>query len=110
AVGLRLLEVAPYLVAAEDEGAVPERFALYEAYPNPFRRQATIRFAVPRQVRVRLEVYDVLGRRVGVLVDEKLAPGLYAVRFEAQGLASGLYFYRLTAGSFVQQRKIILVK
>ncbi|ACY47897.1 T9SS type A sorting domain-containing protein [Rhodothermus marinus] len=110
AVALRVLEVARYLVSVEDEAALPRQFALFPAYPNPFRRQATIRFQVPEPVRARLEVYDVLGRRVGVLLDEELRPGVYEVRFEAQSLASGLYFYRLTAGDFVQQRKMILIK
>jgi len=110
AAALRVLEVARLLVGSEGEAGIPERFALYEAYPNPFRERATIGFAMPKRERVLLEVYDVLGRRVGVLLDEELAPGVYEVHFEAQGLASGLYFYRLRAGRFVEQRKMIIVK
>ena len=110
AAAFRVLEVARLLVGTEGAEELPTRFVLYGAYPNPFRERATIRFAVPRRERVRLEVYDVLGRRVGVLLDEEVAPGLYEVHFEAQGLASGLYFYRLRAGRFVQQRKMIIIK
>ncbi len=109
-VTLRVLEVVRYLVSIEDEEPFPRRFALFPVYPNPFSRQATIRLQVPEQVHARLEVYDVLGRRVGVLLDKKLKPGVYEVRVEAQGLASGLYFYRLRAGHFVQQLQMILIK
>ena len=59
---------------------------------------------------VKLVVCDLLGREVAVLVNERKAPGNYEVRFDAAGLASGVYFYRLTAGSFVQTKKMIVVK
>jgi hypothetical protein len=55
-------------------------------------------------------VYDLLGREVAVLVDEKQAPGIYEVRFDGSGLPSGAYFYRIEAGSFVQTRKFVLMK
>jgi hypothetical protein len=69
-----------------------------------------IRFDLPSAKDVRLVVYDILGRQVTVLVNEKKQPGTYEVSFDARGLASGVYLYRLQAGTFVQTRKLILVK
>ncbi|MBI5474810.1 MAG: family 43 glycosylhydrolase [Ignavibacteriae bacterium] len=106
---------------------LPERFELYQNYPNPFNPSTTIRYAltpVPspsgrgeKGVRVSLKIYDLLGREVATLVDEILPEesfgqdsGFKSVRFDASALASGVYFCRLRAGSFVQTRKLILQK
>jgi hypothetical protein len=79
-------------------------------YPNPFNPTTTIKYELPKSSMVRLSVYDILGREVSVLVNETVDAGVHEVRFEAAGLASGVYFYRLTAGSFVQTRKLLLVR
>lgn len=93
---------------------IPERFVLEQNYPNPFNPTTTIRFGIPAGVGrgevVRLHVFDVLGREVVTLVNEKLGPGTYAAQFETNGLSSGIYFYRLAAGQFVETRKMILAK
>ena len=109
-VGLRLQEVVRDLVGIEAGDELPESFALFPAYPNPFDKRTRIRFQVPEAVHARIEVYDLLGRRVGVLFDRKVRPGEYEVAFRAGNLASGLYFYRLKAGDFVKQRKVLLIR
>jgi len=91
-------------------GDVPAEFRLSQNYPNPFNPTTEIRYQVSGVNDVKLAVYDILGREVAVLVDEKKAPGSYTVQFNGSGLASGVYLYRLAAGSFVETRKMILVK
>jgi len=88
----------------------PNSFALVQNYPNPFNPSTTIEFALPKSAFVTLRVYDLLGRQVGELVNEKLGPGNYRTQWDASGFASGVYFYRLTAGDFVQTRKLLLLK
>lgn len=88
----------------------PIRFALEQNYPNPFNPQTTIRFTVQGAGPVSLKVYDVLGREVATLVNEPLRTGTYKVNFVAGSLASGVYFYRLSAGSLSATRKLVVVK
>ena len=81
-----------------EASALPEGFALLGAYPNPFNREAAIVFDLPETADVRVELYDLLGRRVAVVTEEEVEAGAsQAVRLRASGLASGAYFYRLTA-------------
>jgi hypothetical protein len=93
-----------------DDSELPQRFALEQNYPNPFNPATKIRYDVPNQSHVRISIYDVLGRQVQVLVNEELSPGTHTVEFDATRLASGVYIYRMEAGSFVQTRKMMLVK
>ncbi len=88
----------------------PKAFALEAAYPNPFNPTTTIRYALPAESEVRLAVYDVLGREVAVLLDGRQAAGRHAVVWEAGGLSSGVYFYRIVAGQFSQARRVTLLK
>ncbi|GIV61502.1 MAG: hypothetical protein KatS3mg044_0368 [Rhodothermaceae bacterium] len=96
-------------VGTEDE-AVPERFALHQNFPNPFNPQTTIRYELARSGRVALEVFDLLGRRVATLVNGEQPAGTFTVTFDARDLASGVYVYRLTAGSQVMTRTMLLMK
>ena len=96
-----------YVIRFED---IPRDFALHQNYPNPFNPSTVIRFDLPRDVEVRLCVYDVLGRLVGVLVDGRVRAGRHSVEFRGDGLSSGVYFYRLEAGDFVSVKKMVLVK
>jgi len=96
---------------------VPSRFDLLQNYPNPFNPSTRIRFSIPSKngrggewEKVVLEVYDVLGREVRTLVNEDLPPGSYEVTWDATGMPSGVYLYKLTAGSFTQTRKMILMR
>jgi hypothetical protein len=104
----------------------PAAYSLEQNYPNPFNPTTRIRYTIGRVVapsgasssgvegpaanNVRLAVYDLLGREVAMLVNERQAPGIYQVTFDGAGLASGVYFYRLTAGSYVTSRTMILLK
>ena len=106
---LEPVRIAAKTVASEAAG-LPETFALEPAYPNPFNPVTTIRYALPQAERVTLEVFDMLGRRVATLVNEAQKAGRYALRFEAGDLASGVYFYRMRAGSFVETHKMVLLK
>jgi hypothetical protein len=69
-----------------------------------------IQFAIPKEVKVTLKVYDIIGSEVETIVDEKMEPGYYEYQWNASSLASGVYFYRLTAGSFVGTKKLMLLK
>jgi hypothetical protein len=93
---------------------VPDRFVLEQNYPNPFNPSTTIRFGIPAGVGsndvATLRVFDLLGREVATLVNQRLAPGTYSAQFETGGLASGVYLYRLAVGHFVETRKMILTK
>jgi hypothetical protein len=89
--------------------ALPENTALLQNYPNPFNPSTVIQFSLRSSERVILKVYDVLAREVAVLADERKEPGSYGVRFDAAGLASGVYVYRLEAGIFIQSRKMLLL-
>ena len=83
---------------------------LFQNYPNPFNPRTTISFYSPSRLFVSLKVYDLLGREVSTIVDEELPIGYYPRQWDARGLASGIYFYRLTAGSSVQTRKLVVLR
>jgi ligand-binding sensor domain-containing protein len=109
-------------VSVSDDRATPREFTLYQNYPNPFNPSTKIRFEVGGSGEggsgftvqgsrlVTLKVYDVLGREVEMLVNENLQPGSYEVTFDAAGLASGVYFYRLQSGEFTQTKRMVLMR
>lgn len=86
------------------------QFRLEQNYPNPFNPTTTIRFDIMQEGLVSLKVFDILGKQVGILVDEKLQPGSYSRVLDAVSLPSGLYFYRLIAGGNVRTKKMILIR
>ena len=90
--------------------ANPTEYTLANAYPSPFNPSTTISYELPEPTRVQLSVFDKLGREVAVLVDGEKAAGRHAVRFNAEGLTSGIYVYRIHAGTFTQTRKFTLMK
>ena len=90
--------------------ALPQEVAMKQNYPNPFNPTTTISYQLSAVSDVKLVVYDMLGREGAVLVNEKKGPGSYEVKFDGSNLASGVYFYRLTAGQFAQTRKMVLLK
>lgn len=89
---------------------IPQSFKLYQSYPNPFNPAASIKFDITRTSDVKINVYDMLGREVAVLVNNVLTPGTYKADWNASQFASGTYFYRITAGDFSETKKMILVK
>ncbi len=89
---------------------IPNKFTLYQNYPNPFNPVTKVRYQIPDESKVAIKVYDVLGNEVATLLNEVKEPGLYEVELNAQNLASGTYIYRITAGSFVETKKMILLK
>ncbi len=93
-----------------EEIALPTEYALMQNYPNPFNPSTTIRFDLPEAAKVRLVVYDMLGREVAVLADGERPAGQHSVRFDAAKLTSGMYIYRLQTGQFTQTKKLMLVK
>jgi hypothetical protein len=94
----------------DDHDGLPAEYALHQNHPNPFNPSTTINYELPRSSDVRLTVYDVLGREVAVLVDERRETGVHAVTFDASALSSGVYVYRLEAGGAVLSKKLLLLK
>ncbi len=89
---------------------LPEQFVLQQNYPNPFTHTTTITYELPEPQHVTLTVYDILGRKVATPVDEEQTAGRKEVPFNARGLPSGIYFYRFTAGEYVEARKMVVVR
>ena len=98
------------LVSAESEDPGPLTYALHQNFPNPCNPTTMIRYQLPVSGEVRLVVYDVLGREVSVLVDERKEGGFHEVKFDGSNLASGVYFYRLQAGDFAQTKRLLLLR
>jgi hypothetical protein len=103
------LRIIPNTVANEVV-ELPKEVSLSQNFPNPFNPTTTIRFALPESSRARLQVYDILGRRVAVLVDGLRTAGFHQVSFDASRFASGVYLYRLEAGGKVFTKKMMLIK
>ena len=101
-----------YFITDVDEAGniIPEIFSLSQNYPNPFNPSTSIQYAVSHRQFVSLKIYDVLGKEIATLVNEEKSAGNYEVNFNASSLSSGVYFYTLRAGSFVQTKKMILIK
>ncbi|MEZ4699439.1 MAG: pre-peptidase C-terminal domain-containing protein [Rhodothermales bacterium] len=93
-----------------EDGEVPGKFELFANYPNPFNPTTTIEYQMPDASQVTLEVFNLLGQRVATLVDGLQAAGQYSVQFDASGLSSGMYLYRIKAGNYVSVRKMLLLK
>ncbi len=85
-------------------------FSLDQNFPNPFNPSTMISFAIPNQTDVRVSVYNLIGEEVAELLNKSLSAGFHQVTFDASNLSSGLYFYRISAGSFVDAKKMILIK
>jgi hypothetical protein len=99
-----------YSPIIEVEAGVPRTFELSQNYPNPFNPSTVISYQLPVVSEVSLKVYDLLGREVATLVNQRQEAGRYQVVFDASRLASGVYFYRLQAGAFVETRKMMVVR
>jgi hypothetical protein len=102
------------LTDVEDQPTQPTEFKLEQNYPNPFNPSTIIQYAIGSRQFVQLKVYDVLGNEIATLVNEEKAPGTYELEFKStvgsRQLASGVFYYQLKAGDFVQSKKMLLIK
>lgn len=94
----------------QTENSLPEKYYLLQNYPNPFNPNTSIKYSIGNKQLVQFKIYDLLGREVAVLVNKEMPAGNYEVNFNASKLSSGIYFYRIQAGSFVQTNKMILLR
>ena len=94
----------------KDKGLKLVNYIILQNYPNPFNPSTTIKYQIPRQSFVTIRIYDVLGNEIATLVNEEKSIGSYEVEFDATNLPSGIYFYRIHAGSFIETKKMILLK
>jgi len=106
---------AGYALGVGDELGVPDVFALHQNYPNPFNPVTTIRFDIPQESHVRMDVYNVMGQRVRTLMNGTMQPGFHAVRWDGtndmgKSLASGMYIYRIQSSKFTSVKKLVLMK
>lgn len=103
------IEFPPIPSVDEDDG-IPGEYRLYQCYPNPFNPSTTFSFDIPHLSFVILKVYDLLGQEVATLANEEMKPGNYEVTWDASGMASGVYLYRLQAKDFVEAKKLVLLR
>jgi len=89
---------------------IPERYSLYQNYPNPFNPTTNIKFNIPKSSYVKLTIYDILGKEITTLVNEKLNVGSYEVGWNGSGYPSGVYYYKLITEEFADTKKMVLLK
>jgi hypothetical protein len=94
----------------EDEVLTADNFSLAQNYPNPFNPATVIEFSIPMNGRVSLKIYDILGQEVMSLLNEEMNRGVHRVNFDASKLSSGIYFYTLQSGDYMQSKKMMLIK
>ncbi len=102
--------LVPIQVEHDGPASVPDQFKMDQNYPNPFNPNTTIEFALLQTEWVTLKIFNILGQQVTTLVSEKLNPGVYKYKWQADNLPTGIYICRLQAGEFEQVRKMILLK
>ena len=89
---------------------IPDKYSLYQNYPNPFNPSTIIRYSINKNTNVKLIIYDILGKEITTLVDEKQNIGTYEIKFNMKNLSSGIYFYRLVTNDFEQTKRMMLLK
>jgi hypothetical protein len=89
---------------------IPKSFKLYQNYPNPFNPSTNIKFTIPKFSFISLKIYSILGQEITTLINKDEKPGEYSIKYRPKNLASGVYIYTLTAGDFVQSKKLVLLK
>ncbi len=109
------LEIKKNKVTNVEDETIPTEFAVSQNYPNPFNPSTIIKYAIPQQSFVKIKVYDIVGREVKTLVNTERSPGIYSVQWNGDNnfgskVASGIYIYRVVAGTFIQAKKMILLK
>jgi hypothetical protein len=102
--------VEPTDVTPENTSGLPEKMQLYRNYPNPFNPTTTIKYGLPEESQISLKIYDLLGREVTTLVEDKKMPGNYSITFDGCHLSSGIYFVQLKSDNFIETKKMLLLK
>ncbi len=105
-----LADINNTLPVEKEEDNLPGSFALYQNYPNPFNPSTVIRYALPSESNVRIEIFDLLGKKLTEILNEKQSAGFYSINFDASKFSSGIYLYKLTAGNTVLSKKMIFLK
>lgn len=105
-----VLKMQQIFMGVKDHPGLPEKYSLSQNFPNPFNPTTSITFSIPSSNMTTLKVYDVLGKEVAVLVNDKKEAGSYTVPFVAERLPSGVYFYQLRSGAFTETKKMMLLK
>jgi hypothetical protein len=100
-----------FIVGVEEhKNTLPDKFLLKQNYPNPFNPSTNIKFSLPNPEHIEIEVYNIIGQRVEILLNQQTKAGNHEVEFNAQNLSSGIYFYRIEAGEFQDVKKMILIR
>jgi enterochelin esterase family protein len=105
-----LMYFFPKTVDVADEETVPTEYALSQNYPNPFNPSTRIKYSIPESGLVTIKLYDIIGNEITTLVNEEKLIGRYTIHFNASSLASGVYFYQIRAGGFLETKKMMLLK
>jgi hypothetical protein len=109
--GTTMLTVSSEPLDVDDNGnMIPTEYSLNQNYPNPFNPSTTIQFSIPEQSFVKLEIFNTLGEKITTLVSEELSTGNYKYEWNAEGLISGIYFYKINSNNFSQTKKLVLLK
>ena len=103
-------EIISNIVSVNETPNIPNTITLYQNYPNPFNPSTTIKYQIHNAGLVTLKVYDMLGNEVATLVEEEKPTGIYEVEFRTSDLSSGIYFYKLQSGNFVESKKMLILK
>ncbi len=110
-VGIWRVPISDVTAIREPKGSVlPDSYKLEQNYPNPFNPTTIIKYSLPQESKVTLRIYDILGRKIETLVNKHQLAGIHIVEFNGSHLASGIYFYRIQAGNFIDTKKLVLIK
>lgn len=89
---------------------LPDQYSLEQNYPNPFNASTTINYSLPYPGNVKLDIYDILGRKVETLIEKQQQAGYHHVIWNAKDISTGMYFYKLQAGDYIETKKMVLLK
>ena len=107
---LRIVKLGALVGIEDNSQMIPKGFSLGQNFPNPFNPTTQISYSIPQKSFVNLKVYDLLGKEISQLINEEKEAGIYEVNFDASNLSSGVYFYHIEAGDFIETKKMILLK
>jgi hypothetical protein len=103
-------EASIILTGIINEEEIPTEYSISQNYPNPFNPTTKIKFALPKSELTKIIIYDFLGREIRILINKKVEAGYHEINFDSHNLSSGVYFYRIQSGDFIQSKKMILMK